>query len=334
MNAVHRIGAWCASLLRTAAVSSLVLVSLSAAAATDGKPVYLSLGTSAIGGTSHILGGGMAKIVRDEYPNIRISAEVTGGGIDDLKLVGAKKAQLGLSTADTIYDAYHGGGQFGFTKANPNLRGLVSGYPVKGQIYVLAKSGIKQIADLKGKRISVGAKGSLGNAVMPIIMEAHGLKMGQDWQPEYLGHGEGAAALADGNVDAVLAFGSTPSPAIMSVSTTHDIRLLSIEPEKVKQLVANRPFWKPTTIPANIYRKVDYPVSTFLVGIALFTDKDLPDDVAYAITRSILENTPKLAKVHAEGATFTAENVGLAIDGIMPYHPGAERYLKEKGRLK
>lgn len=298
------------------------------------KPVFLSLGTSTVGGTNHILGSGISKLVRDEYPHIRIAAEITGGGIDNLKLAEAGKVQLGLSTADTVYDSYTGGGQFGFTKRNPNLRGLASGYPVRGQIYTLAKSGIKKIADLKGKKISVGARGSLGNIVMPIILEAYGMKMGQDWFPEYLGHGEGASALADGHVDAVLAFGSTPSPAVASVSTTHDIRLLSIEPDKLKQLVANRPFWKEWTIPANTYRNVDYPVTTILVGITLFADKNVPDDVAYGITKAILENTDKFAKIHAEGATFTLDNIGMAIDGIVPYHPGTERYLREKGRLK
>lgn len=303
-------------------------------AQSGGRPVFLSLGTSTVGGTNHILGSGISRLVRDDNPDIRIAAEITGGGIENLKLAEAGRVQMGLSTADTVYDSYHGANQFGFAKANKNLRGIASGYPVKGQIYTLAKSDIRRITDLKGKKVSVGARGSLGNVVMPVILEAYGMKAGVDWRPEYLGHGEGATALGDGQVDAVLAFGSTPSPALTSVSTSHEIRLLSIDKDKLQQLVAPRPFWKATTIPPGIYRRVDYAVDTLLIGIALFVDKDVPDDVVYRIAKSIFENTEKFAKIHPEGATFTVENVGMAIDGIIPYHPGAERYLRERKVLK
>ena len=311
-----------------------LLLWTSAFAQTGQKPVYLSMGTSSIGGTSHILGSGMSKIVRDEFPYIRIAAEVTGGSPNNLRLAETGKVQFGLSTADAVYDSYHGAGQFGFPKANKNLRGIVSGYPAICQIYTLAKSDIKQISDLRGKKISLGAVGSIGNSVMPIVLEEYGLKMGKDWYPEYLGHGDGAGALADGHVNAVIVIGSTPIAALMSISTTHEIRLLSIEENKLKPILAPRPFWKPWTIPPGIYRKVDYPVNTFLVAHMLFALNSVPDPVVYDITKALLENTDKLAKIHKEGATFSVKNVKMAIDGVVPFHPGAEKYLKEKGILK
>ena len=317
-----------------AVVIGLLFISTSATAQTERKPVYLSMGTSSIGGTSHILGSGMAKIVRDEFPYIRIAAEITGGSPDNLRLAETGKVQFGLSTADAVHDSYNGAGQFGFTKANKNLRGIVSGYPAICQIYTLAKSDIKQISDLRGKKISLGAVGSIGNSMMPIILEQYGMVMKKDWYPEYLGHADGAAALGDRHVDAVIVAGSTPIAAVMSISTTHDIRLLPIDQDKLNAILAPRPFWKPWTIPPGIYRKVDYPVNTFLVAHMLFADKNVPEDIVYNITKVILENTDKLAKIHKEGASFTTKDVKMAIDGVVPFHPGAEKYLKEKGILK
>lgn len=318
-----------------AMILSFILLTVSSAPGqSGGKPIYLSMGTSSIGGTSHILGSGMSKIIKEQFPYIRIAAEITGGSPDNLRLAETGKVQFGLSTADAVYDSYHGAGQFGFTKANKNLRGVISGYPAICQIYTLAKSDIKKLSDLKGRKISLGAVGSIGNSVMPIVLDAYGLKMNRDWYPEFLGHADGAAALADGHVDAVIVVGSTPIAAVMSISTTHDIRLLPIDKEKLGAILSPRPFWKPWTIPPGIYRKVDYPVDTFLVAHMLFALNSVPDDVVHDIAKALLENTDKLAKIHKEGATFSSKNVAMAIHGVLPFHAGAERYLKEKGILK
>lgn len=311
-----------------------LFLSTSVLAQTEKKPVYLSMGTSSIGGTSHIIGSAMSKIIREEFPYIRIAAEVTGGSPDNLRLAETGKVQFGLSTADAVHDSYNGAGQFGFTKPNKNLRGVVSGYPAICQVYTLIKNDIKEISDLRGKKISLGAVGSIGNSIMPIILEEYGLKMKKDWYPEFLGHADGAGALADGHVDAVIIVGSTPIAAVMSISTTHDIRILSIDQGKLNAILAPRPFWKPWTIPPGIYRKVDYPVNTFLVAHMLFADKNVPEEIIYNITKAILENTDKLAKIHKVAGSFNAKDVKMAIEGVVPFHPGAEKYLKEKGILK
>lgn len=322
------------SIVCSALLGVFLLESALAQAPKEPKPVYLSMGTSSIGGISHIIGSGMAKVIREEFPYIRIAAEITGGSPDNLRLAETGKVQFGLSTADAVYDSYHGLGQFGFTKPNKNLRGIVSGYPAICQIYTLAKREIKQIPDLRGKKISLGAVGSIGNTIMPIILEEYGLKMKKDWFPEYLGHADGAGALGDGHVDAVIVVGGTPIAAVMSISTTHDIRILSIDKDKLDAILAPKPFWKPWTITPGIYRKVDYPVQTFLVAHMLFVDKNVPDDVVYNITKAILENNDKLAKIHKEAASFSAKDVKVAIEGVVPFHPGAEKYLKEKGILQ
>jgi TRAP transporter TAXI family solute receptor len=125
---------------------------------------------------------------------------VTGGAFNNVVLLGQKKIQLGLVTNDEVYMAWHGQGKY--KSKVTNVRGVLGGHAIIWQMYTLKRTGIKSIADLKGKRISLGAPGSIGNLIGEIVLGTYGLKMRRDWTPEYLGHGDGPGALKDGKLDA------------------------------------------------------------------------------------------------------------------------------------
>jgi hypothetical protein len=300
----------------------------------DGK-VFLAMGTSSIGGVFYIAGGGISNVVQKYYPNIQINAEVTAGTHSNLVLFANKKIHLGLGTNDEAYNAYNGLGRFKGKKVQ-NIRGVLGAYPAYWQLYALKKSGIKTISDLKGKKISLGSMGSIGNTIGEIILDAYGLKMKKDWTPEYIGHGQGPDALRDGRVDAVLILSGIPVSSIIDITSTHGSNVVFIAPEKekMKEILKANPYWHEAVIPANTYKGQASDYVTFAHTTILMADASVDNDVIYAITKTILEHNKELMAIHESFSDWTYENATHGIAGIIPFHPGAEKYLREKKIIK
>ncbi len=295
---------------------------------------FLALATSSVGGTWYPLGGAMAGLISKKYPQLNVNVEATGGTVDNLKLMMNKKVELAYSTADQAFAAFRGEGKFE-TKID-NIRGIVGGHAIIWQLVTLKDRGIKSIYDLKGKRISLGAAGSIGNSIGQTVIEAHGLKMTQDWRPEYIGHAQGAGALRDGQVDAVLNISSVPTGNMTDITSTQgaDAIFLMPDPKVLEKLRAERPYWVQAKIKGGAYKGHDKDIpGSFAVSTILIADKSLPDATAYAIAKTLLENNAELTKAHSLGKEWTTEEATQGIKGVIPFHPGAEKYLKEKGLL-
>jgi len=298
------------------------------------KQQFLALSTSSVGGTWYPLGGAMAALISRKNPQLNINVESSGGTVDNLKLMKNGKVELAYSTADQAFLAFRGEGSFD-TKID-NIRGLLGGHAIIWQLVTLKDRGINSIYDLKGKRVSLGAAGSIGNSIGQTVIEAHGLKMNQDWKPEFIGHAQGAGALRDGQIDAVLIIGSVPTGNITDITSTYGENAVFLMPDpKVFQKVnAERPYWSPAKIRGGAYKGHDKDIpGSLAVSTILIADKSLPDDTAYAIVKTLLENNAELTKAHNLGNEWTAENATNGIKGVIPFHPGAEKYLKEKGLL-
>ncbi|MCF3933855.1 TAXI family TRAP transporter solute-binding subunit [Acuticoccus sp. M5D2P5] len=300
----------------------------------DPEQQFMSLGTSSVGGTWYPLGGAMAAIISRAYPALQITAEVTGGTNDNLNLMKNGQVELAYATNAEAFKAYNG--EDPFDEKIQNFSGLLSGHGIYWQLYALKNSGIESIADLKGKRISLGAAGSIGNDIGQTIIEAHGLKMGEDWTPEYIGHGDGPGALRDGNIDAALIISSFPTAAVTDITSTEgeNVVFINPDPEVLDELIAERPYWARVAIPGGLYKghAEDQPGSFGVITI-MVANNDLSDEAAYAITKALLENHEDLADTHALGADWNKENAARGIEGVIPFHPGAEAYLKEQGLL-
>ncbi len=297
-------------------------------------PVYLSLGTSSIGGVGHIQGTAISKTVMDAYPNIKILAEITGGYTDNLRLMQSGMTQLGQSTIDVVYRSYNGLAEF--DTPYPDMRGVVCAPSLSYvQIYTMANSGIESVPDLRGKKMAIGAVGSMGNFPAELLTRYYGLEIGVDWTPEYLGHQDGADALVDGNVDAVLYFGTRGAPAPTSVALQHDMRVLSIPEEALDAIIAEWPCYLKGTMPAGGYRGVDYDVHSIQArGDILLVSKDVPEDVVYKITKACIEGADAINKMNPAIKPYTAEYAVENVPPVVPLHPGAERYYREMGALK
>lgn len=322
---------------RNVTIIVLVLAALGAVTvhATGQTKRFLAFGTSSIGGTYYVIGGGMAAIVNKAVPTVNINAEVTGGTFNNMMLLGQKKIQLALVTNDDVFLAWNGQGRYK-TRIN-NVRGVMGGHAIIWQMYTLKRTGIRTVGDLKGKRISLGAPGSIGNLAGEIVLAAHGLKMRTDWTPEYLGHADGPGALKDGKVDAVLIISSVPTSAIIDLTSSHGSDVVFIMPDrdKLQALLKEHPYWFEATLPARSYKGQEQDIpNSFGASTILVAEESVDADAIYAVTKTLLESNKDLVAVHSIGKEWTIENATRGIRGVLPLHPGAERYLREKGALK
>lgn len=322
----------------TAAIGLAVSIQIAAMpiaiAQSSQKQQFLALATSAVGGTWYPLGGAMAALVSKKNPQFNINVEATGGTVDNLKLMKNKKIELAYSTADQAYAAFNGQGAF--DSKIDNIRGLLGGHAILWQLVTLKDRGIKSIYDLKGKRVSLGAAGSIGNTIGQTVIEAHGLKMNADWTPAFISHAQGPGALRDGQIDAVLNISSVPTGNMTDVTSSHGENSVFINPDPkvLDKLIAERPYWVRTKIRGGAYKGHDKDIpGSFAVSTILIADASLPDATAYAIVKTLLENNAELSKAHALGKEWTTSEATNGIKGVIPFHPGAEKYLKEKGLL-
>ncbi|WP_374442045.1 TAXI family TRAP transporter solute-binding subunit [Stella sp.] len=300
------------------------------------KQQFMSMATSSVGGSWFPLGGAMAKVIGDAYPQLKITAEVTGGTADNLKLLKNGQVELALSTNDMAYLAAKGEGPFKGA-AISNFKGLLGGHAIIWQVYTLKSSGIRSLKDFKGKRLSLGAAGSIGGPTGQIVMEAYGLKMNTDWKPEYLGHGDGPGALLDGRVDGVLIISSAPTAAVTDITSRRGEEVVFLNPEKeiLDKLIEKHPYWFPAVIPGGAYKghPNDIP-NSFGSATILVAHEKVSDEAAYATVKALIENHGKLVAANALAKEWSRENATRGIAGVMPFHPGAEKYLKEAGVLK
>ncbi|PKN63241.1 MAG: hypothetical protein CVU57_20255 [Deltaproteobacteria bacterium HGW-Deltaproteobacteria-15] len=289
----------------------------------------LRWGTIVAGGAWQILGSAMLEDVKKANPNITGST-VPSTPTATLMGLGQGKYNIGFSLTDATADAWEGKG---FFKAGPikNIRSLAAFYPQATQIVVWAKSPIKSIEDLKGKRVSPGAKGLSNDLEAQRLLKLYGMSY-DDMKVQFLSFEDAANQFIDGHLDALL-FITLPFPfaAVINVSSQGEIRLLSIPDDKIAELAKFRGV-EPFTLPPNLYKGVDYPVKGIAVRAHLVVGEKMPDDVAYAIVKTIATNYSRYP-VALKSMTY-AKIEDMAKDVGIPLHPGAAKYYKEKGWIK
>lgn len=295
------------------------------------KTQHMALGTSSVGGAWFPFGGAVAHIVNKHAKNLKITAEPTGGSKDNIALVHNNEVQFAMETTLDVYNAIHGVNQF--DQKFDHFSGVIgSGDGIFFQFYTLKKTGIKSIKDLKGKRISLGGPGSVGNYFGEAVLAAYGLKMGEDWKPEYLSHGEGPDALLDGNVDAVVGALTIPGPSIIDLTSREkgNVVFLTIEPEILEKLKKEYPSWSDATIPAGTYEGQPEDVTgIFGVQVIMVANNDVSEDAVYAFTKAVLENNDELTETNRLGKLWGRDNALTGIKGMLPLHPGAKKYMLE-----
>jgi TRAP transporter TAXI family solute receptor len=288
--------------------------------------MQLSMGTATVGGIFYNIGAPVATCVNKALPEVNITAEITQGSTENLRLIDQKKIHLAVITPMIGYYAMHGTHMF---KDKPtDFRAVVRLLPNANVWVTLAKSDIKSIPGVKGNKVGVGpASGGLG-VIARAQLAANGINYKKDIKPYFLGAGAMAEALKDGTVEASFL---TQELAVM-VATTHKIRVLPWDRKSLDPFLAKNPFYGEYTTPANTFKGVDYPVLTVDNGIQLICVKDMDEGLVYKLTKAIVENLDCIANIYAPAKAITPEWTAIELGN--PYHPGAIKYFKEIGVWK
>lgn len=285
----------------------------------------LYLATGGTSGTYYPFGGVIAQVVGQRFPDIRIRVQSTGASAANIRLIASKEVDIAIVQNDVMHYAYTGTVLFK-AGAITDFLTLFTAYTEVCQVVTRADSGIKSIADLKGKRISVGDAGSGVEANSIQILEAYGITF-KDISVQYLSFADSAAALKDRKIDAFFTTAGIPTTAIVELSSTNPITILPVEPEVAEELIKNYPFYVKFVIPPDTYKGVTEPVNTVAVKATFIVRKDLPEDIAYNIVKGIFEGREDIIAGHAKGREL---DINLAVTGVsVPFHPGAEMYFRE-----
>jgi uncharacterized protein len=204
-------------------------------------------------------------------------------------------------------------------------------YPEVVQVVVAAAGPIKSIADLKGKKVGVGAPGSGTEANFRQLLDAYGMKK-EDVNAQFLSFSESAEAYKDKHIDAFIVTAGIPNAGIMDVATQNEIRILDIPADVAAKLTKKYPFLAAVKVSANTYKGQTAEVSTVAVNAVLIAGSSLSEAMVYNLTKALFENQAELASAHAKGKEL---NIKTAVTGVsIPFHPGAVKYYKEKGLMK
>ena len=312
-----------------AAVAAISLVGLATAHAQD-KRVRISIGTGGTGGVYYPLGGGVASILSRYVPGMDATAEVTAGSIANLQLLGSGKSEMGFTMADSAWDAYNGFEKFKDKKVP--VRTLVVFYPNRMHVATLEDSGINKMSDLKGKRISTGAPSS-GTEIMAMrLLEAFGLDPNKDVVRERLSVAESVNALKDGKIDALMWVGGVPTPSITDLAATPGKRLKLIDHGEGAERMRKKygPIYVKNRILANAYPGESHETSNVDVWNLLVVPANADENLVYQITKTLFEKKDELVRVHKDASFLSLDNQTTGASPI-PFHPGAARYLREKG---
>jgi uncharacterized protein len=313
------------------AISALaVSAALIAGAALAQQGLNIAIATGGTGGVYYPLGGGMANVLSKHVPGMQASARVTGGSVDNLKLIGSQQSEVALVMVDAALDALKGEDKF---KGSPvDVRTLMVLYPNRMHVVSMEGTGVEKMSDLKGKRVSTGSPGSATEVMAFRVIEAAGLDKDKDMRRERLGVAESVNALKDRKIDAFFWVGGLPTAAVTDLGATPNVKIKMIDHadtvDKMNKKYDN--LYTTGVIPAKTYPGQDKDNPIAVVQNILVANAKMSDKVAYDIVKTFIERRDELVAVHAEAESIKLENQ-LPKNSPIPWHPGAVKYFSDKG---
>jgi len=305
--------------------ASALALSMGAAQAQE----FINVLTGGTSGVYYPLGVALSKIYGEKIPGVKTQVQATKASVENLILLQQGKGEIAFTLGDSLKAAWVGDEDAGFKTKQDKLRGIAAIYPNYIQLVASKESGIKTLADLKGKSISVGAAKSGTELNTRAILAAAGMSYADFSKVEYLPFAESVELMKNRQLDATLQSAGLGVASIRDLATSTDIVMVEIPAEIVKKIGA--PFVE-ATIPANTYRGQETEVKTAAVVNYLVTHSGVSDEVAYQMTKLVFESLGELAAAHSAGKNIKLET---ALDGMpVPLHPGAEKFYKEKGMIK
>lgn len=291
---------------------------------------FINILTGGQSGVYYPLGVALSQIYAKAIPNVRATAQVTKASAENLNLLQAGRGELALALADSVSDAWKGNAEAGFPKKLDKLRGLSATYSNYVQIVANADAGIKTLADLKGKRISVGAAKSGTELNARAVFKAAGLSYSDLAKVEYLPFGESVELIKNRQLDATLQSAGLGVASIRDLATSVKIIVVPVPADVIAKIGDEA--YQVAVIPANTYAGQTSDVATAAIPNFLVTHSGVSDELAYQMAKTMYENIDTLYAAHNAAKVIKREN---ALKGMpVPVHPGAARYYKEVGLIK
>jgi hypothetical protein len=291
---------------------------------------YVNILTGGTSGVYYPLGVALSQIYDKAIPDAKVAVQATKASAENLNLIQAGRGELAFTLGDALSDAWNGNEEAGFKAPLKKLRSVAAIYPNYIQIVASADSGIRTLADLKGKRISVGAPKSGTELNARAVLKAAGLTYKDFSKVEYLPFGESVELMKNRQLDATLQSAGLGVSSLRDLATSMKIVVVPIPADVVKKV--GDPAYQAAMIPAKTYEGQDKDVPAVAIRNVLVTSESVPADVVYRMTKALFENLDTLVAAHnaARDIKLDAATQGLPV----PLHPGAEKYYKEKGILK
>lgn len=309
-------------------LAGAVALSTALAANSARAEEFINVLTGGTSGVYYPLGAALSKIYGEKIEGARTQVQATKASVENLNLLQQGKGEIGFALGDSVKLAWEGNADAGFKAPLDKLRGIAAIYPNYIQIVAAKESGIANLADLKGKSLSVGAAKSGTELNARAIFAAAGMGYGDLSKTEYLPFAESVELMKNRQLDATLQSAGLGVSAIKDLATSVEIQMVAVPAEVVTKLGAP---YVAATIPAGTYQGQDADVPTVAVVNFLITHSDVSDETAYQMTKQLFENLPEMEAAHKAAAQIKLEG---ALTGMpVPLHPGAERYYKEKGML-
>ncbi|MEA4848183.1 MAG: TAXI family TRAP transporter solute-binding subunit [Clostridiaceae bacterium] len=287
---------------------------------------HLVISTGGTSGSYYPVGGAIANVVSKYAKGVNITAQTSGGSIENLKLIEKGQSEFGLAQND-LADYAIKGIQLFDTKLE-KIRAIAALYPEYIQIAVRTDKGINSISDLKGKKISVGAPGSGSEANCRQFLELLGVPY-ESFEPQFLENTDAANQFKDNVIDGFIITSGLPSPAIQEIATTKGVKIIGFSKEEAEKINKQWPFLTAEPIPANSYKDQTEELITMAAKSAIFVSADVSEDVVYKFTKALWENQTEMEQANAKAKHMKKDN---PLEGItVEPHPGALKYYNEIG---
>src|SRR5438067_850425 len=288
---------------------------------------FINVLTGGTSGVYYPLGVAIGKIYGDKLPSVKTQVQATKASVENLILLQQGRGEIAFTLGDSLKAAWDGDEEAGFKSKLDKLRTIGAIYPNYIQIVATAESGIRTLADLKGKSLSVGAPKSGTELNSRAILTAAGMTYKDLGKVEYLPFAESVDLMKNRQLNATLQSAGLGVASLKDLSTSAEITVVSVPKEVVDKI---GPPFVSVMIPAHTYTGQDKDVPTAAVINYLVSSSAVSDDLAYEMTKLIFESLPELANAHSAGKEIKLETAAIPV----PLHPGAIRYYKEKGVMK
>ncbi len=292
----------------------------------NAKKDYI-LATGGTGGTYYPFGGAIANIWNTKIENMNVTAQATGASAENLRLINKGEAEYAIVQNDVMDYAYNGKDLFAGEKLE-NIMTIGTLYPEVVQIAVSKDSGIKSVADFKGKRISVGDAGSGVEFNAKQILEGYGLTF-DDIKKSNLSFKESAEGIQNGTLDGCFVTAGVPNAALQELAFSAGLVLVPVDSVAAEKICKKYNYYTVTSIPGGTYKGTDSDTAALAIKATLAVNAKLDEEIVYQMTKALFENLDSLAAAHAKGKEVSAK---AAVTGVsVPFHPGAKKYFTEIG---